>query len=64
MLHLPAAPQAQVSRDKEQDMGQEVTALPFAEAACAVHRDVGTSRDEHPSLDTYPHLTRRLSRID
>lgn len=38
------------ARDKEQDMGQEATTLPFPEAACAVHRDVGTSRDGHPSF--------------
>lgn len=52
---LPGAPQAHVStcleaRDKEQNKGQEATTLPFLEAACAAHRDVGTSRDGHPSF--------------
>lgn len=65
---LPGAPQAHVStcleaRDKEQNKGQEATTLPFLEAACAAHRDVGTSRDGHPSFGHLPNLVRRLSRI-
>lgn len=53
--NLPGAPQAHVSscleaRDKEQGMGQEATTLPLLEAAFAVHRDVGTSRNGHPSF--------------